>query len=431
MSESFLKVKNAVQSHHRWKRKCLNLVASENITSPSVREMIISDFLHRYGDYTRGHPEERDFQGCEYIIDVELKAIELAKKLFNAEFVDIRPVSGHATVLAAIVGMTGLGDKVITRSSPDGGHYTALKHGPLNVLGRKPIFFPFNPQEMSIDVDQSLKLIREVEPKIVWFGGSVMLFPEPLRELNDASTEVGAKILYDASHVLGLIAGNQFQDPFSEGADIIIGSTHKTFPGPQKGIILVKDDQTLAERINEAVFPTLTDNHHISNVAGLAIALSEMETFGKAYAKQILWNARALASSLYHSGFNVLCPDKGFTETHQVVMNVAEIGGGRVIANMLEKANIIATRYMLPGDKEEHMDKPSGIRIGVSEVTRLGMKEDQMALIAGMFERLIMKGEDAERVRASASALAEDFNTVHYCFDKNADAYTFFKLIED
>ncbi|MFC1804052.1 serine hydroxymethyltransferase [Thermoproteota archaeon] len=431
MLESFLKIKNAVKDHHKWKRKCLNLVASENVTSNSVREMIICDFGHRYGDYTHGQPSKRDFQGCEYIIDVELQTIELAKKLFHAEFVDVRPVSGQSADLAAIIGMTKIGDRVLVRSVPDGGHYTSLKNGPLNVLKRKQIFFPFSIKEMNIDFDKSIKIVRELKPKVVWFGGSVMLFPEPVRELKDVSREVGARILYDASHVFGLIAGGQFQDPFSEGADIMVGSAHKTIPGPQKGLILVKNDQVLADKIGEIVFPVLTDNHHMNNVAALGIALSELMCFGEEYAKQIIKNAKTLASSLYDLGFNVLCPDKGFTETHQIIVNVSEYGGGSLIAEKLEKANIITTRYMIPGDKEEFRDRPSGIRIGVSEVTRLGMKEDQMKEIAHLFKKTIIENEAEKTIKESISDITEDYNTVNYCFDENIDAYKFIKLIED
>jgi glycine hydroxymethyltransferase len=255
-----------------------------------------------------------------------------------------------------------------------------------------------------------------------------MLFPEPVRELNEVSKEMGARILYDASHVLGLIAGGQFQRPFYEGADVMLGSTHKTLPGPQKGIILVKEDQKLAEKISEAIFPALTDNHHINNVAGLAIALSEMVSFGEAYAKQIIKNSKALASSLFDEEFNVLCPDEGFTETHQVIINGSNYGGGSLLAERLEEANIIATRYMIPGDLEENRDKPNGLRIGVSEVTRLGMKEAQMGEISELFKRLIMDGEEVVKVRRDVTALAEQFNKVHYCFDDQADAYKYFEL---
>jgi len=206
------------------------------------------------------------------------------------------------------------------------------------------------------------RAIRETKPKLILLGASLFLFPHPIQEMLVAADEVDATLVYDASHVLGLIAGNKFQDPLREGADVVTSSTHKTFPGPQGALILCKE--ALSDRIDRAVFPGTVSNHHLHHIAGLAVTLQEMIHFGEAYAAQIQSNAKALAQALYDAGFNVLCEHKGFTESHQIAIDVRDLGGGDRVAKRLEEAYIITNKNMLPFDNEP--DKPSGIRLGVN-----------------------------------------------------------------
>jgi len=275
---------------------------------------------------------------------------------------------------------------------------------------------------MNIDSDAMIKKILEKKPKIVLFGGSLFLFPHPISEAREAADEVGAKIMYDGAHVLGLIAGSQFQDPFKEGADLISASTHKTFPGPQGGIILCKEE--LKSDIDEAVFPGVVSNHHLHHLAALGISTAEMLEFGKDYAHQIIKNAKALAANLYEAGFNVFCEDKGFTESHQVVMDVSNLGSASQFAVTLESNNIILNKNLLPWDNVNDTDNPSGIRVGTQELTRRGLKESEMDEVAQFIKRVVIDGEN---VKDEVTEFINQYTTVHYSF-KETPGYDYIEF---
>jgi len=256
------------------------------------------------------------------------------------------------------------------------------------------------------------------------FGQSVFLFPTPLKELNGVFEEVGCTTWYDAAHVLGLIAGKRFQDPLREGVDVVSGSTHKTLPGPQHGIIISDlGKPSLETSLRRGVFPGVTSNHHLHSVAALAVTLAEAKEFGQAYADQTIRNAKALGQALHERGMDVLCEHLGFTESHTIVVDVEEFHGGAKIAKALESANIIVNKNLLPWDSNPV--KPCGIRIGSQEVTRVGMKEREMDAIAELIARVVVKGEEPERVKPDVVALKRQFTKVHYCFFENEEAYDY------
>lgn len=416
MQEEIESVMAAVRKHHELFENALPLIASENITSNTVRILLASDLSHRYAE---GDVGNRFYQGCEYIDEIEEKAIRYAKELFEAEHVNVKPTSGVNANIAALFALTSPGDKIMALSVPDGGHISHSRFSVPSIRDLKLKNLPFDPQEMNIAVDKMVKEIREYKPKLILFGGSLFLFPHPILEAREAADEVDARIVYDASHVLGLIAGKKFQDPLREGADVVTSSTHKTFPGPQGAIILCGNSQS--EGIDKAVFPGTVSNHHLHHIAGLAVTLVEMKHFGAEYASQILSNAKALAQSLYEEGFDVLCEHKGFTESHQIAVDVRGYGGDAV-AKKLEKANIITNKNMLPFD--EAPENPSGIRFGVQELSRIGMKESEMREIASLLRRLVIEKEDENKIKEEVIELRKDFQHVHYCFD-GRDAYKF------
>lgn len=203
-------------------------------------------------------------------------------------------------------------------------------------------------------------------------------------------------------------------------------STHKTFPGPQGGIILC--ERELGTRVDKAVFPGLTSNHHLHRLAGLAIALAEMERFGKEYAAQIVRNAKALAEALSSLGFDVLCGHKGFTKSHQVLVDVTKLGGGHRVSGLLEQANIICNKNLLPWDDLSRVDTPSGIRLGVQEVTRLGLKESGMRQVAEFMKQTALDGKDAQVVAGEVSEFIGGFSTVKYAFNSRIKAYEYIKI---
>lgn len=322
---------------------------------------------------------------------------------------------------------------------PDGGHISHAKKA-LNgtagaVHGLKVRYFEYDEKELNIDVDKSIKRIRRMIKKgkavtLFMFGASVFPFPHPVKDFRDIADEMGAFISYDGAHVAGLIAGGFFQDPLREGADVLSMSTHKTLPGPQGGLLV--SWEKYSDRIKKAVFPGLTSNHHLNTVAGKAIAFAEMLKYGKQYASQIIVNARALGQALCEEGFNVLAEHKGFTESHTILIDVSgtPLKNGRACEEALESANIIVNRNLLPWDIREGRNylAPGGIRLGTSEVTRIGMKESDMTEIASLMKRVVIGQDDPSTVGRDVEAFRQSFKKVRYCFESRADAYEYFDI---
>ena len=413
-------VVDAVKKHHELYTNALPLIASENITSNTVRTLLASDLSHRYAE---GDVGSRFYQGCRYIDMIEGKAIRYAEELFNAEHVNVKPISGVIANIAAIFAITSPRERMLALSVPNGGHISHSKYSIPAMRNVELVTFPFDAKEMNIDTAKMLKDIKQKKPSLILLGASLFLFPHPVAEAREAADDVGAKIVYDASHVLGLIAGKQFQDPLREGADVIASSTHKTFPGPQGAIILCKEE--IKEKIDQAVFPGTVSNHHLHHVAGLAVTLAEMLQFGEAYAAQTVKTAKSLAQSLYEKGFDVLCEHKGFTESHQIAIDMLKYGGGAAVAQNLERANIIINKNLLPTDKDP--DNPTGIRLGVQELTRLGMGEPEMKELASLIEQVVIAQADETKVREAVIELRKGYQEVKYCFD-GRDAYRFPEL---
>ncbi|MBO3803661.1 MAG: serine hydroxymethyltransferase, partial [Candidatus Brockarchaeota archaeon] len=230
------------------------------------------------------------------------------------------------------------------------------------------------------------------------------------------------------AHVSGLIAGGHFQDPLREGAEVMSMSTHKTLPGPQHGAVVAAEE--LGEKIKRITFPGLVSNHHLHNVAGLAVALAEMLKFGEEYTGKVIENAKRLGQELYQRGFDVLCEHKGFTQSHTIIVDVSKFGDGASIEKDLEAANIIANRNLLPWDKRLGRDyrKPGGLRLGTSEVTRLGMGGSEMAEIARLVERIVIKRENPNSVAKDVAELRKGFQKVRYCFDSPREAYEYVEI---
>jgi glycine hydroxymethyltransferase len=394
----------------------------------------MSDFGNRYAE---GWPGERVYAGCTYIDEVEIQCMELAQKLFKAEFADVRSVSGVVANLAIYSAYSNPGDVMIASSIPAGGH---ISHGKKEHSGTAGLvhgldieFFAFDPEEMTLDVDKTKAKVEDLKsqgrlPKIAMFGGSVFLFPHPVKELAEFLKGHGMHINYDAAHVAGLIAGGKFQDPLREGTDTMTMSTHKTLFGPQGGLVLGFEKH--AEPIKKAMFPGLTSSHHIHHMGAKAVAFAEALEFGKDYAEQTIKNAKALASELNNVGFKVLGEKRGYTESHQTVVNVLDYGDGGTIEADLEKANIIVNRQLIPGDLKanRHYMHPGGIRLGTSEITRLGMKESEMKEIASLLKQVVVDKKDAGEIAARVKEFKTDFKKTQYCFDNKLGAYEYVKL---
>ncbi|HDD26145.1 MAG TPA: serine hydroxymethyltransferase [Acidilobales archaeon] len=412
------KVLDIVGAHNRWRRlETINLIASENTMSPLAEAAYLTDMMHRYAE---GKPRKRYYQGLPYVDEIELLVMELMSKLLDVKFVEPRAISGTIANAIAFRVLANPGDKALIAPVQAGAHVSHTKFGTLGALGIEHIELPFDLENWNIDVDKAVKLIREVKPKFVTLGASVYLFPHPTKEIAEAAHEVGAKVIHDVAHVLGLIAGKKWPNPAHEGADIVTSSTHKTFPGPQGGV-LYTNDQKMYKLIAKYIFPWFVSNHHLHRLPAMAITAIEMMHFGEAYAEQIIRNSKAFAEALAAEGFKVLAENLGYTKSHTIVVDVRPLGGGAKCATLLERANIIVNKNLLPWDPPEAIKDPSGLRLGTQEMTRFGMKESDFKEIARFMREVLIDGKDPEQVKKKVIEFRKQFTEVQYTFKVDLD----------
>ena len=430
-----LRLVDATRSHERYRDiECVNLIASEGLKSPAVKEMqaLSSDLEGRYAEGENdleGHVKKRYYQGQKFMSPIENFATDLMKSLFKCDWADVRIVSGTHANLATFKGLSlaAKNRKMVVTPLSCGAHishdYTGLAG---NVLGLENINHVYNIDELNIDVDRSIDVIRAAKPGIVTFGGSLFLFPHPVKELRAVCEEVGAYVAYDASHVLGLIAGGVFQDPLREGADFISSSTHKTFPGPQGGVVLGSPNTARLEKavkkVQYAIFPLSASSTHLGRLPALSIAALEMKIFGPELARQIVKNAQTAGQYLYENGVKVLAEQKGFTRSHQIAVDVQSFGGGKTIAQKLEDANIVLNKNLLPYDDQSNRDNPSGLRIGWQDVTRRGFREGEVKHLCDLMLSVIKGKRKPEDAKQDVIALKKEYSKVKFGFQSVQDA---------
>ena len=406
----------AVKRNEQWRgEQCINLLAPEAPASPAVRALLSSEVGTRAAE---GHigKVNRWFAGTKYIDEIEALCVELLKRCFNANYADHRLVASMLGNLTVYTALAQPGDMVMTIAQPYGGHSSNRIDGPAGVRGLKIVDVPMDPVELEVDVDLFRKMAPLVKPKIVALGASMTLFPFPLQEMRDVIAEWGGKLFFDGAHQLGLVAGGQFQNPLAEGADVMTGSAGKTFSGPQSGII-VWNDSALTEPITTAIFPVLVATHQVNRVAALAVSAAEMLEFGKMYMAQIVKNAQALGAALDARGIRVLGAHKGYTRTHQVIADAKQFGGGLESAWTLARANLIVNKNLIPGDTPKDWDMPSGLRMGTIEVTRLGMREKEMAQIAEFISQVLVEKRAPEDIVEDVIEFRSAYQTLYYNFD--------------
>ena len=404
-------IETLVKEQNEWRGTCVNLIASENVTSRRVRGVMGSDFAHRYAE---GHPGERYYQGTEIIDEIESLLKQQMKSLFRCKNADVRPISGTIANDAVFSRYIRPGDVVMVNSTPAGGHISHHRAGSVGKYTKNIVDFPLTADGWHIDVEHTLELMKAFEPKVMIMGKSLFLFPEPVREIAPSCSRRGIPLIYDGAHVLGLVAGHQFQDPLGEGAPLVTGSTHKTFFGSQRGVILSNQDDTEWRKIDKGAFPGSSSNHHLETLVALALSTYEMQEFGVEYARQVVANAKHLARSLHDRGFKVQAEEFGFTESHQVAIDMSSFGGGDAAARDLKDNRIIINMNLLPFEALDRVTNPAGVRIGVQEMTRVGMKEPEMDRIAELFRRCLM---DKKFVGDEVKEFRSGFQEVHYSFD--------------
>ena len=405
----------AVERNARWRGdECLNLLAPEAPMSPTVRALLSAEVGQRAAE---GHigPANRWFAGTRHIDEIEALCVELLKRVFRARYADHRLVASMIGNLAVYAALTEPGDPIMSVTQPFGGHSSNRNDGPAGVRGLYIHDVPMDPAELEVDLDAFTRSARQVRPELVALGASMTLFPFPVAAMAEVLSEWGGRVFFDGAHQLGLIGGGQFQDPLREGAAVLTGSAGKTFSGPQSGVI-VWDDPALTTPLTDAIFPTLAATHQVNRVAALAAAAAEFLAFGESYMAQIVANAQTLAAALHERGVPMLAAHKGFTRTHQAIADVTAFGGGEAVANRLAEANIITNKNLIPSDPAAAWDRPSGLRIGTTEVTRWGMKAPEMARIADLIVDVLEERRSVEDVRGDAVELRESYPTLQYCF---------------
>ncbi|MBI4765288.1 MAG: serine hydroxymethyltransferase [Deltaproteobacteria bacterium] len=429
MSVELSDILKIVENQNQWRgRETLNMIASENTQSPAVRQIECSDFMGRYAE---GHPNtelstNRYYEGTVFIDQLENMATREMMELARCTHVDVRPISGNQANTAVALAILRGGDTVIVNSIDAGGH---ISHNPIGIFGRRIQirgqaltvggedsislhYWPTTPDGYLMDVAKGIALIERTSPKMVVLGKSLFLFPEPVKEIAEICRAKNIPVLYDAAHVLGLILGGQFQDPFPEGAHFIAASVHKTFPGPQRGVILGNCQSEIElnwwSSIDRGIMPGSSSNHHLHTIPGLLIAIREMKAFGQAYARQIVSNAKALGRAFSENHIQVEAEEFGFTESHQIALKVSKNGSAKEIARHLSENNIIVNYNLLPGDQDPK--NPSGLRIGVQELTRFGMKEKEMEEVAALISA-VLKGK---KVKDEVIQLRSRFQEIQY-----------------
>ena len=406
----------AVRRNEEWRgRRCINLLAPEAPSSPTVRTLLAAEVGTRAAEGNIGFAN-RWFAGTKHIDEIEALCVELLKKVFRAAYADHRLMGGMLGNLAVYQALTAPGDTIISAAQPVGGHSSNRVDGPAGLRGLRIVDIPFDPAGLEVDLALFTKLARQVRPKLVTLGLSMTLFSYPVQAMSEIVAEWGGRIFFDGAHQAGLIAGGQFQDPLREGAAVITGSAGKTFSGPQSGII-VWNDPALTGPITHAIFPVLAATHQVNRVAALAVSAAEMLAFGKVYVARIVENARALAAALDCRGVPVLGKARGYTRTHQVIADVSRLGGGSELAQRLAATNIITNKNLIPVDRPEDWDSPGGLRLGTTEVTRLGMGEAEMETIADFIARIVLGKDRPEAMVNDVLEFRSPFQTLYYCFE--------------
>ncbi len=439
LTEQARQLIDRVVANTEWRqRRCFNLIPSENTPSLLVKMLEISDPAGRYAEHrTMKGKEIYFYQGIDFIREIEEECRAALCAYFDCLQAELRPVSGQMANEIVFKGMTAFVNRnraagepwrrlraVMNNDLTKGGHLSSQPMGALfNYVDFKEdgkenvINFPIrqdNPYK--IDTERLLELLPETRPELIIFGKSMFIYREPVTLVREIVKDWDPRpvIMYDMAHVLGLYGA--FQAPFAEGADVVTGSTHKTFFGPQRGVVvasLPKDGPhaKLWLDIKSRAFPGSTSNHHLGTLLALLMATHEMNAFKREYQDQVRRNAKAWAKALKTAGLDVQGdPADGYTETHQVLIRVSQYGPAEQIARRLEENNLVCNYQALPDD--ESFLASSGLRTGVQEMTRFGMREAHFDKLAGLFADCVIRDR---RVADEAAKYREDFLTMGYC----------------
>jgi glycine hydroxymethyltransferase len=389
-------------------RCCVNLNPATNVMNPAAEAVLAQGLGTRA---SLGYPGDKYEMGLEAIEKIEVIAAELAAEIFGARFAEIRVPSGAIANLMVFMATAKPGDTIIAPPPEIGGHVTHRQDGAAGCYGVITIPAPVDAARYTVDVAALRAEALRTRPKLITIGGSLNLFPHPVREIRAVADEIGALVLFDAAHLSGMIAGRAWPAPLEEGAHVMTMSTYKSLGGPPAGLILTNEPE-LARRIDAIAYPGLTANFDVAKSASLAIALLDWKRNGPAYAGAMAETAHALAAALAARGLPVFAAALGMTRSHQFALEAARWGGGQAAAKILRRANILACGIGLPvaplaGDV-------NGLRLGTPEIVRWGMAPADMPELALYIARALETPEAAGEVAREVSEFRGRFTALRF-----------------
>ncbi|WP_127557745.1 serine hydroxymethyltransferase [Nioella ostreopsis] len=397
----------AEANRHIHERDCFNLNPATNVMNPKAEALLASGMGSRP---SLGYPGDKYEMGLEAIEEIEVIAAELAAEVFNAKYAEIRVPSGAISNLYAFMATCKPGDTIIAPPAAVGGHVTHHELGCAGLYGLRILPAPVHADGYTVDVDGLRKLALAENPRLITIGASLNLFEHPVAEVRKVADEVGAKLLFDAAHQCGIIAGKAWKDPLAEGAHLMTMSTYKSLGGPAGGLI-VTNEADLAEKLDHIAFPGMTANFDVAKSAALAVTLLDWRDHGRAYAGEMIRMAQALAEALAGEGLPVFRGAGGYTHSHQFAIEAKGFGGGQAASKTLRQAGFLACGIGLPIAPVE--GDMNGLRIGTPELVRWGMTAEDAPRLAALISRAL-RSNDPASLAAEVSDWRQSFDRLHF-----------------
>ena len=395
------------QNRQIHEEECFNLDPAANVMNPRAEEILASGLSSRP---SLGYPKDKYETGLEAIEEIEVITAELCAEIFKASYAEIRVPSGAISNLYAFMATCRPGDVIIAPPPSIGGHVTHHEAGCAGLYGLTIHYAPVDADNYTIDIEALRVLAKKVKPKLITIGGSLNLFPHDVRNARKVADEVGAKLLFDAAHQCGIIAGGSWPNPLEDGAHIMTMSTYKSLGGPAGGLI-VSNDAALAKKLEAIAFPGMTANFDAGKSAALALTMLDWKDHGTAYAKAMIATAQRFAQELEQEGIPVFGKERGYTQSHQFAVLAKPFGGGHSSSAMLRQAGFLTCGIGLPIEPIE--GELNGLRIGTSEIVRWGVTVEDIPKIAQLLAKAL-RSDRPEDLADEVSALRKSYQQLHF-----------------
>ncbi|MBL4907436.1 MAG: aminotransferase class I/II-fold pyridoxal phosphate-dependent enzyme [Sneathiella sp.] len=388
--------------------ECFNLNPATNVMNPKAEAVLAKGLGSRP---SLGYPGDKYEMGLEAIEEIEVIAAELCAEVFQAKFAEIRVASGAMANLYGFMAICKPGDVIIAPPPSIGGHVTHHSAGCAGLFGLKTYDAPVDADGYSLDIEELRLMVHKLKPKLITVGGSLNLFPHPVSKVREIADEAGAKVLFDAAHQCGMIAGGAWPNPLREGAHLMTMSTYKSLAGPAGGLI-VTNDAEIAESLDVIAFPGMTANFDAGKSAALALTMLDWQDYGQSYAEEMVRVAQTFAKALNAEGVPVFGEKQGFTMSHQFAIEAGQYGGGQTASKALRKAGFLACGIGLPIDPVA--GDLNGLRIGTPELVRWGVTETDIPKLSKLVAKALNSTEP-ENLADEVREYRGGFKTLHFC----------------